>query len=159
MQRRAKTDDEAVVSELGHHLGYWLRFVSNHVSCSFRRKVEAQSVTVAEWALMRQMFQTGPVNPSQLAEGLGMTRGAISKLIERLLDKSLVDRISDSTDRRYQSVSLTAKGRKLVPILARLADDNDAEMFGHLTAVAQAELIGVLKGIVHQHGWKDVPVN
>lgn len=159
MQRQERTDDEAAISELGHHLGYWLRFVSNHVSYAFKRKVEAKGVTVAEWALMRQMFQTGPVNPSQLAEKLGMSRGAISKLIDRLLDKSLVARTSDNNDRRYQSVSLTAKGRKLVPILARLADDNDAEMFGHLTASTHAELVGLLKGIVQQHGWKDVPVN
>jgi DNA-binding MarR family transcriptional regulator len=150
--------NEANVSELGHHLGYWLRFVSNHVSYAFKRKVEAKGVTVAEWALMRQMFQAGPVNPSQLADHLGMTRGAISKLIERLLDKSLVDRTSSGKDRRYQSVSLTAKGRRLVPILARLADANDAEMFGHLTARTQAELVELLRGIVHHHRWKDVPV-
>lgn len=159
MQRREKMDNEAAVSDLGHHLGYWLRFVSNHVSYSFKRKVEAKGVTIAEWALMRQMFQAGPVHPSQLAETLGMSRGAISKLIDRLLDKSLVDRTSDNNDRRYQSVSLTATGRKLVPILARLADDNDSEMFGHLAAGAQEELISVLKGVVHQHGWKDVPVD
>jgi len=158
-QGHKNMDNERSVSQLGHHLGYWLRFVSNHVSYAFKRKVEAKGVTVAEWALMRQMFQAGPVNPSQLADHLGMTRGAISKLVERLLEKSLVARTSVGKDRRYQSVSLTAKGRKLVPILARLADDNDAEMFGHLTAGTHAELVGLLKGIVQQHGWKDVPVN
>lgn len=152
-------DNETPVSQLGHHLGYWLRFVSNHVSYSFKRKVEAKGVTVAEWALMRQMFQSGPVNPSQLADHLGMTRGAVSKLVERLLGKSLVERTSGGKDRRFQKVSLTAKGRKLVPILARLADENDAEMFGHLNAHTHAELVELLKALVNHHGWKDVPVN
>ena len=147
------------VSDLTAHLGYWLRQVSNHVSQAFARKVEAHGVTVAEWALMRSMLEAGMASPSQLADQLGMTRGAISKLIERLVDKALVERTSHREDRRYQSVSLTSKGRRLVPALARLADHNDAEMFGHLTARAQFELVELLKGMVKRHGWKNVPVD
>ncbi len=147
------------VSELEKHVGYWLRFVSNHVSHAFMQKVEAKGVTVAEWAVMREMLEAGPVNPSQLAERLGMTRGAISKLVERLCGKALVERTASDGDRRYQSVALTAKGKKLVPMLARLADENDQEFFGHLTGEEQADLVRLLKDVVHRHGWKDVPVS
>jgi DNA-binding MarR family transcriptional regulator len=147
------------VSELEEHVGYWLRFVSNHVSHAFMQKVEAKGVTVAEWAIMREMLKAGPANPSQLAERLGMTRGAISKLVERLCGKALVERTASDGDRRYQSVALTAKGKKVVPLLAQLADENDEEFFGHLTGERQADLVRLLKDVVHQHGWKDVPVN
>ena len=51
------------VSELTQHIGYWMRFVSNHVSHAFMLKVEAQGVTVAEWAAMRQMFFGVTGNP------------------------------------------------------------------------------------------------
>ena len=147
------------VSELTQHIGYWMRFVSNHVSHAFMLKVEAQGVTVAEWAAMRQMFATGPANPSQLAEQMGMTRGAISKLIERLCAKGMARRTASYGDRRYQSVSLTAKGEKLIPALARLADKNDDEFFGHLTAQERADLVQVLRDIVQRQGWIDVPVS
>ena len=147
------------VSELEKHVGYWLRFVSNHVSHAFMQKVEAKRVTVAEWAVMREMLEAGPANPSQLAKRLGMTRGAISKLVERLCGKALVERTASKGDRRYQSVALTAKGAKLVPMLARLADENDQEFFGHLTGAEQAGLVRLLRHVVHRHGWKDVPVS
>jgi DNA-binding MarR family transcriptional regulator len=147
------------VSELTKHLGYWMRFVSNHVSYAFMVKVEAEGVTVAEWAAMRQMYASGPANPSQLAQQMGMTRGAISKLVERLCAKSLARRTASGGDRRYQSVSLTARGEELVPVLARLADKNDREFFGHLTDEAQVELVRVLKDVVQRHGWIDVPVS
>ena len=147
------------ISELEKHVGYWLRFVSNHVSHAFMQKVEAKRVTVAEWAVMREMFEAGPVNPSQLAERLGMTRGAVSKLVERLCGKSLVKRRASDGDRRYQSVALTPKGRKLVPTLAQLADENDQEFFGHLSKDSQAGLVQLLKSLVHRHGWKNVPVS
>ena len=146
------------VSELERHVGYWLRFVSNHVSHAFMQRVEAKGVTVAEWAVMRQMFEMGPVNPSQLAERMGMTRGAISKLVERLCGKTLVERTATDGDRRYQSLALTTNAEKLVPVLARLADENDQEFFGHLSSEDQTNLVRLLKDIVQRHGWKDVPV-
>jgi len=150
---------KAEVSDLQRHLGYWLRFVSNHVSQAFMRKVEAKGVTVAEWALMRVMLEAGAVPPSQLAERLGMTRGAISKLVERLCVKNLVVRESSEDDRRYQRVALTSSGEKLVPLLAKLADENDRDFFGHLGASESAALAQLLQDLVRRHGWKDVPVH
>ena len=147
------------VSELEKHVGYWLRFVSNHVSHAFMRKVEAQGVTVAEWAVMREMMEAGNANPSQLAHRLGMTRGAISKLVDRLCHKHLARRTASGADRRYQSVALTAKGQRRVPSLAQLADENDQQFFGHLAIEQQDDLVRLLKDLVHRHGWKDVPVS
>jgi hypothetical protein len=48
------------VSELERHVGYWSRFVSNHVSHAFMLNVEAKGVTVAEWAVMREVLEAGP---------------------------------------------------------------------------------------------------
>jgi DNA-binding MarR family transcriptional regulator len=147
------------VSALEDHLGYWLRILSNHVSHSFRRRVEAQGVTVAEWVVLRTLLSSAPINPSQLAEIVGLTRGSVSKLIDRLVDKNLVRCRSEKKDRRYQTLTLTPMGRKLVPLLAQLADDNDAEVFGHLRSEKHKSLFGALKNIVRHHGLKDIPVD
>ena len=69
-------------SELTAHLGYWLRFVSNHVSLAFARKLESRGVTVAEWVVLRELYESAPVAPSEVAERLGLTRGAITKLAD-----------------------------------------------------------------------------
>lgn len=147
------------VSPLEEHVGYWLRYVSNHVSHAFARKVEAQDVTVAEWVLLREMFDAGAANPSSLAETLGMTRGTVSKLVERLCRKKLVARSSSGDDRRYQTVELTASGRRLVPRLAQAADENDREFFGHLKPDERDRLMSLLQDIVRRHGWKNLPVD
>ena len=105
---------EQPVSPLEAHLGYWLRFVSNQVSHSFALKLAAREVTVAEWVVLRELFACDAMVPSVLAERIGMTRGGVSKLVDRLVDKSLVKRIANETDRRYQALALTAKGRALV---------------------------------------------
>lgn len=146
-------------SRLEEHTGYWLRYVSNHVSHAFSRKVATQSVTVAEWVLLREMFDAGTCNPSQLADILGMTRGAVSKLIYRLSRKKLVVVLSSEGDRRYQTVELTAAGKRLVPVLAQLADENDREFFGHLKPEERTKLVNLLQDIVRRHGWKELPVD
>jgi DNA-binding MarR family transcriptional regulator len=145
-------------SPLDAHVGFWLRFVSNHVSHAFHQKVEAHGVTVAEWVVLRQLLAAGPGAPSGIAEALGMTRGAISKLVDRLLAKRLITRTAGTADKRFQTITLTAAGRKLVPTLAALADANDAAFFGHLGNEQRAVLVGLIKDVVRRHGLKDVPV-
>jgi DNA-binding MarR family transcriptional regulator len=146
------------VSRLEAHLGYWLRFVSNQVSHSFRVKLEGRDVTVAEWVVLRQLYECEAMAPSVLAGMIGMTRGAVSKLADRLAAKALATRTASEDDRRYQSLALTAKGRALVPKLAALADENDAEFFGHLAAADRRRIEVVMRDIVRSHGLKSVPV-
>jgi DNA-binding MarR family transcriptional regulator len=148
-----------LISPLDAHAGYWLRWVSNHVSRTFELKVEEHGVSVAEWVLLRQLFDLCEAHPSQLAETLGMTRGAISKIVDKLSAKGHVQRVAAQDDRRYQTVKLSPSGRKLVPTLAALADQNDAEFFGHLSATDRAALIGTLKDIVSRRQLKGVPVD
>jgi DNA-binding MarR family transcriptional regulator len=88
-----------------------------------------------------------------------MTRGAITKLADRLIAKSLLTRKADTEDGRAQTLALTVKGRRLAPELAALADANDAEFFDHLTSDDRAALLRILRGIVEKRGLKSVPVD
>lgn len=146
-----------MTSDLETHLGYWLRFVSNHVSHAFGLKLQARDVTVAEWVVLRELFDLRDIPPSVLADRLGMTRGAISKLADRLAAKELIERTPSTQDRRQQTLSLTVAGRKLVPALSALADRNDAEFFGHLKPSEHAALEKMLRDIVRRHDLKTIP--
>lgn len=147
------------VSDLKKHLGFWMRFVSNHVSHSFARKLEQSGVTVAEWVVLREMYGHGEVTPSEVAERTGMTRGAVSKLVDRLVEKKLVTRRERSDDRRYQDIALMEAGARLVPKLGTLADSNDEEFFHMLSASERDELLRVLKKLVQSHGLHSLPTN
>ena len=147
------------VSDIGDHLGFWLRYVSNHVSHAFAAKLAGKDVTVAEWALMRVLYGRDPVAPSAAAQEMGMTRGAITKLADRLIAKSLVVRKASAEDGRAQTLALTAKGRALVPALAKLADANEAEFFDHLSAAERKALERLLKRMVEHSAMKKLPID
>ncbi len=149
----------ANVSDLSAHLGFWLRYVSNYVSHAFALKLAAKGVTAAEWVMMRALYDNDPTPPSRLANDLGMTRGAITKLADRLIGKSLVARKADPEDGRAQTLTLTSRGRKLLPELAALADQNDADFFDHLTADERRALERMLKHTVERHRMTVVPTS
>ena len=147
------------VSPLESHLGYWLRAVSNQVSGAFAAKVEALGVSVAEWVVLRLLFDTEGTPPSELAGATGMTRGAISKLADRLMGKGLIAQRFDTEDRRYQKLSLTAAGRALVPKLAALADKNEQEFFGHLNSAERKAIEAAMRGIAARRDIRKMPVD
>ncbi|MFG1247064.1 MarR family winged helix-turn-helix transcriptional regulator [Xanthobacter flavus] len=147
------------VSELTDHTGFRMRMVSNAVSQAFARKVEAEGVTVAEWVFLRALYNTAPMPPSVLAGSMGMTRGAISKLADRLLEKGLIERTDSPSDKRAHSLSLSAEGKAKVPVLAALADENDAAFFGVLTPAEHRQLDLLLTALAERRGLTAAPVD
>lgn len=150
---------EKQISHLKDHIGFWMRSVSNNVSHTFARRLEETGVTVAEWVILREMFENGEVtSPSVIADLTGLTRGAISKLMTRLLDKELIARGGSTTDRRFQEVKLTGRARKLVPRLAAIADENDAKFFCVLSDKEREQLKDILRKLAEHHRFHEVPV-
>lgn len=147
------------VSPLKKHIGYWMRLVSNNVSHSFARKLESSGVTVAEWVVLREMYECDEIiAPSDVAELTGLTRGAVSKLIDRLLQKGLVAREVSKLDRRFQDIILSVQGKKLVPALAELADQNDEEFFSILNRDEKKVLLSLLVKTANRNGLFRSPV-
>jgi DNA-binding MarR family transcriptional regulator len=144
-------------SNLHSHIGFWLRYVSNHVSHAFAQKLLDSGVTVAEWVILRKMFDHDGITPSDLAERTGLTRGAISKLADRLITKQLLTRTYARDDRRYQTLALTTAGRTLVPTLAKLADENDEQFFAALSPKQRKRLLNTLKKLVHANHLSTLP--
>jgi len=146
-------------SALEAHLGFWLRFVSNHVSGRFQALLEGKGISITEWVALRTLYGQSGTSHSELIERLGMTKGATSKVITRLEEKSLAQRRLVDGRAREQMLVLTAAGQQLVPELAALADENDAYFLGHLTEPERATLMAQLQEIVRIHQLKSVPVD
>lgn len=145
--------------DLEYHVGYWLRYVSNHVSGAFQRRLAAYGVTVAEWVALRSIHGLGSCSLSELSERMGSDPSTVSRLVERVLRKGLAERSPSADDRRRVRIALSKKGGALVPRLAREADDNDDLYFGHLTDKRKRDLSALMQALVRKHGWTDKPIS
>lgn len=146
-------------AHLEDHLGFWLRFVSNHVSGGFRERIAEHDVTVAEWVVLRTLFTTSPLKLNELSERVGVDTGAISRLVDKLIKKKLITRKMVSRDRRSVAITLTDVGEKLVPKLAQLADQNDEFYFSKISKSDRAELKRILQKLVEQHELTEKPLS
>jgi len=86
-----------------------------------------------------------------------MTKGAASKVVSRLEEKGLAERKLLDGSSRDQALALTESGRALVPLLAGLADANDAHFFSHLSTEERKSLMSAMQALVQHHQLKEIP--
>jgi DNA-binding MarR family transcriptional regulator len=144
--------NKTVPSNLEEHLGYWLRCLSNFVSHSFAERLEKQGVSVAQWVVLRTLYDSRGVTLNQAAEQVGVDKSTLSRMAERLVQKGLVDR-SEGHDRRSVRLTLTAAGKKMVLQSAKLADENDQSFFHTLSSRQREEFLSTIKQLLTANGW------
>src|ERR1700761_8037666 len=147
------------ISDLESHLGYWLRRVSNAVSGGFSRALQAKQTSVAEWVLLRELYKRDRAAPGELAATVGLTRGAVSKIVDKLEAKGWVQTEGKEGDSRFRVLSLTRAGLRSLPILGEIADRNDESFFGCLSTREKSILRELLVKITEHNHIHDVPTD
>lgn len=103
---KSNTSVVPISSALEAHLGYWLRRVSNHVSGAFAKALQERHVSVAEWVVLNRIHERPELRPAGLADATGMTRGAISKILDKLeMKKWIIRKTLDADNRGHVSVT------------------------------------------------------
>ena len=144
--------------DLELHLGYWLRRVSNHVSGEFARTLKTRRTSVAEWVVLCHVQERPGITPGELAGALGLTRGAVSKVIDKLEAKNWITLSNRPEDNRGRLISLTRQGSRVLPELAEIADHNDQTFFDVLEVDERATLRRLLSKLVDLHHFGAVPI-
>jgi DNA-binding MarR family transcriptional regulator len=143
---------KSIPSNLDEHLGYWLRCLSNFVSHSFAERLAKQDISVAQWVVLRTLYDHGGITLNEAAGLVGVDKSSLSRMVERLVQKGLLHR-SEGEDRRSVGLSLTPAGKKLVPQLAKLADENDTAFFHTIAPKQRAEFLATIKQLLTANGW------
>lgn len=139
------------VPPLEKHLGYWLRLLSNRVSQRFAERLQNHEITVPQWVVLRLLYDVAPVSLNEIAERAGIDKSSMSRLITRLIQRGMV--LSKAgKDQRSILLSLSAKGQKLVPVLALEADINDSEFFQSLTIEKKTTLMMMIQELLISNG-------
>jgi DNA-binding MarR family transcriptional regulator len=119
--------------------------VTSHAAVTERvqKAFAAADLPPLSWyELLRAISQSpdGPPRMSDLAAWLTLSRGGITKLVDRLQDAGYVQRVSCSEDRRSLSAELTPAGKRMVEEMGTVYA---AELDRHLSALSsdEAELI------------------
>ncbi|MFI0424484.1 MarR family winged helix-turn-helix transcriptional regulator [Spongiactinospora sp. 9N601] len=92
------------------------------------------------------------LTPGQLVKASMVTSGAITKRIDRMVAKDLVERVPDAIDRRTVRIRLTAHGRRTIDDLFALHIANEARLLQALDRDQADHLADALRILLRSLG-------
>lgn len=95
------------------------------------------------WALM--VLARGSADAQLLIREMGVSKQAVSKLVDALVTGGFVDRRPNGTDRRRTDLSLSARGRIAADLIAEAALDTEDAFSRELGGERFADLVAMLE--------------
>ena len=110
-------------------------YLLHQLMCSMRRRIELDmaehDLTAAQWVPLWQLKLGRARTAQELARDMDVDAGAMTRLIDRLAAKGLVERVRSRTDRRVVTLKLTAAGEAVAERVPHvLASVNNAYLQG-----------------------------
>jgi DNA-binding MarR family transcriptional regulator len=84
------------------------------VAIAARSMAELEDVTLAQYRALVVLASVGPQTAGELAAALRVHPSTLTRMVDRLVKKGLVDRVADQDDRRTVRVTLAREGRDLL---------------------------------------------
>jgi DNA-binding MarR family transcriptional regulator/ribosomal protein S18 acetylase RimI-like enzyme len=104
-----------VIRDHGHlFLGSRLKRLADVMQTDLTQVAQQAGIPIqpGQYPLLATLEAREPQTIGELAQALGMSQPAVSKIVERLVDAGLVDVSRGDTDRRQKRVLLSAAGRR-----------------------------------------------
>ncbi|GAA1382705.1 MarR family winged helix-turn-helix transcriptional regulator [Catellatospora chokoriensis] len=105
---------------------------------------QGADVTLTQYRTLVVLASRGPQRAADLAADLGVQPSTVSRLIDRLVQRGLVVRRQDATDRRVVWMTLTGQGKDLVGTTMRQRRQRLSELLATATAT-----VGSAPGVVN----------
>jgi DNA-binding MarR family transcriptional regulator len=87
----------------------------------------------AELRCLRLFDQEDPLTPKDIAGRMGVVKSRITKIIDGLMDKGLIQRAKDPEDSRVWRLGLTLQGRKKLATINRSLVDANAKILSSMS--------------------------
>lgn len=111
-------------------------------------------LSMPQIGLLMRLYHKGSCDVTAISRYSGVTNAATSQLVDRLVEKQLVERTEDAQDRRMKQLSLSLTGRQLVESSIGERYLWLDELISNLSAGEQEDLLkalppllGVLQGL------------
>ena len=127
------------------HLDAWRAVVTSHAAVTERvqRALAAADLPPLSWFELLSAVKRSPSGRprmSDLAEWLTLSRGGITKLVDRLEEAGYLERVTCAEDRRSLQAELTSAGERMLEEMRAVYETELERHLGTLTA-EEADLI------------------
>ncbi|RMD72476.1 MAG: MarR family transcriptional regulator [Chloroflexi bacterium] len=110
---------------------------------------ERFNLTLTQFYTLLHLAQTnGECKMSDLAEATQQSAAALTGVVDRLLDKQLVERTRHERDRRQVMVQVTPRGLALIAAIKQARREQIYAALGHLSSADADRLLELLEGVL-----------
>ena len=113
------------MKELAWEIAETSRMIRRH----FNRRAAGLGVTSAQWRALAWLGHEPRLKQVELAERLDVEPITAGRIVDRLEEAGLVERLSDPVDRRAWRLVVTDKARPIIERLGMLAEDMADDIF------------------------------
>lgn len=92
------------------------RRVKQYAQTSFSE--QSFDITIDQWSILKVLYNEDPMTHKELAEKTGKDQPTLTRIVDIIIKKELVERVGHPEDRRCLLVQLTPKGKKKVKELS-----------------------------------------
>ncbi len=112
----------------------------------FRPSLRAHDLTEQQWRILRALAASGEIEVTELARLAFLLGPSLSRILRDLEERKLIARQLLKTDLRRNIVSITAKGLKLIEVVAPTSE----AIYGEMTRRFGARKLAELHAMLHE---------
>lgn len=133
----------------GSNLGRLLRLTREELWRKMASELtrEGLDLNFSQYIVLKNL-KNGPAMSSELADCAAINAGAMTRVIDKLVEQGVVERNPTPNDRRAWQVELTAEGNKLTKRLDKCGERTLSAAFDGVSAKQLTELEATLEQIV-----------
>lgn len=135
--------------QLHERLGYRLSRLSRMMQQRLETGLAEHDLTRLKWCVLSGVEMEGLNAPSELADHIGITRPAISRLLKTMIKDGLVERNLVEEDGRSRQISITKLGREKLMSCWPMVEGNQEHFLGKLPSQQRELLDQALKNMIH----------
>lgn len=113
---------------LDGHLGYFARRLQVWVFQDFIRRLSSIDISPAQFSVLVVIGANTGLSQAELGATLGIERARLVRMLHRLEQRSLTQRLPSSADGRRHALQLTREGQKLLARAKALAAQHEAAL-------------------------------
>jgi DNA-binding MarR family transcriptional regulator len=103
------------------------------------------------YRLLAALAEFGPSSQADLARGTGVDRSDVVAALNEMADQGLVKRATDASDRRRNTVSITAAGHRRLAALDDVLDGIQDRLLAALSPEERQQLVKLLDRVLESH--------
>jgi DNA-binding MarR family transcriptional regulator len=125
-------------------VGYLLRRVNKLSIARVEAAFDGNDISFTQWVVLALVSFDIATTCTELSRNMDHDKGALTRVIDQLEERGLIERRRDAGDRRVSQLAVTADGRRIVADLARRVVDVWNDILGDFDREEVERLIGTL---------------